>query len=189
MSDGGRAESNIGFSVLSSLGFEMWKLAFCSSLRCFHCLFTDWGNGKQPTPSSFPGTPESRQQDDSSKKLMSSQALGKSMCPVTGKIFVSSFCWAVAKVIIAISVVLIYRLLTYAEKLRTQWISAPWLMSGVSPGPHDPQSMSTFKDHSGSWKQLVSLKLSATFVTKSFILGKIYIFIIFSIELMPLEFF
>lgn len=108
MSDGGRAESNIGFSVLSSLGFEMWKLAFCSSLRCFHCLFTDWGNGKQPTPSSFPGTPESRQQDDSSKKLMSSQALGKSMCPVTGKIFVSSFCWAVAKVIIAISVVLIY---------------------------------------------------------------------------------
>lgn len=62
-------------------------------------------------------------------------------------------------------------------------------MSGVSPGPHDPQSMSTFKDHSGSWKQLVSLKLSATFVTKSFFWGKIYIFIIFSNELMPLEFF
>lgn len=61
-------------------------------------------------------------------------------------------------------------------------------MSGVSLGPHDPQSMSTFKDHRGSWKELVSLKLSATFVTKSFMWGEFYIFIIFSNELMSQEF-
>lgn len=61
-------------------------------------------------------------------------------------------------------------------------------MSGVSLGPHDPQSVSTFKDHSGSWKELVSLKFSATFVTKSFMWGKFYIFIIFSNKLMFQEF-
>lgn len=61
-------------------------------------------------------------------------------------------------------------------------------MSGVSLGPHDPQSVSTFKDHRGSWKELVSLKFSATFVTKSFMWGKIYIFIIFSNKLMFQEF-
>lgn len=66
------------------------------------------------------------------QELTSSQALGKNLCPVTGKIFVSLLYWAIAKGDLS-SLSDFYMLASYiyGETQKTQWLSAHLLMSGV----------------------------------------------------------